>query len=125
ALTARIEVGSEVLGIETFSPSAVFGLDAPWIVVTVDGKVLRSNSIERFYDALSASPDSTLRRKEFWQEALAICARPYLFVVKPHFVDERAAFARAQLPCFYESARYVACGPCRPAGGPPPGETSR
>ncbi len=117
ALTERIEAGSEILGIETFSPSAAFALDVPWIVVSADGVALRSNSIERFYESLAAAPDSTLRPKEFWPGALAACPRPYLFVVKPQYAEERAAFARAGLPCFYESSRYVACGPCRPGGG--------
>jgi 4-amino-4-deoxy-L-arabinose transferase-like glycosyltransferase len=125
ALAARSEAGTEVLGIETFSPSAAFDLDVPWIVVSADGVALRSNSIERFYESLSAAPDSTLRPKEFWRGALASCPRPYLFVVKPQYAAERAEFARANLPCFYESARYVACGPCRPGGGAGPGGTLR
>ena len=119
ALASRIEARTEVLGIEAFSPSAAFDLDVPWIVVSIDGAVLRSNSIARFYDTLSAAPGSTLRPKQAWLEALAGCQRPYLFVIKPHFTTEREAFEGARLPLLYESAHYLAYGPCqRPPAAP-------
>ena len=120
ALAASAASGTAIVGVETYSPSAAFDLELPWIVSSVDGSALRSNSVTRFYDVLSAPPDSTLRPKSFWQEALAGCDRPYLFVIRPQYADERAAFERAGLPLVYESPRHVAFGPCRspaPGGG--------
>ena len=119
AVRPYLERETEVVGIETFSPSLAFYLGRPIRVSSATGLALGSNYVQRHYERL-ADPDSPfLCPPECWQESLRACAQPTIFLLKPRRETERATLAAAGLPLLFEDRRLVAMGPCHAPPGAP------
>ncbi|HLE85459.1 MAG TPA: glycosyltransferase family 39 protein [Thermoanaerobaculia bacterium] len=117
AVRPYLERETEVVGIETFSPSLAFYLGRPIRVSSSTGLALGSNYVQRHYERL-ADPDSPfLCPPECWQESLRTCAQPTIFLLKPRRETERATLAAAGLPLLFEDRRLVAMGPCHAPPG--------
>jgi hypothetical protein len=105
---------TEVVAVGTYPLSLPFYLGRTFTLATLDGRELTSNYVTRAHDRLRAQPGSTLRPADWWEEALAICRRPRLFVVPAGRDDLRRRF-EPTLPLRATSRKVAVYGPCGPA----------
>ncbi len=89
ALEPRLEARTEVVGIETFSPSLAFYLDRPILVSSVDGKVFTSNSVLRGYSELVDVEGGALKSENYWHRSALAGDRPTIFLARAHFLDSQ------------------------------------
>ncbi len=114
ALRPHLTPETEIVGVETLPPSLLFYLGRPIELSSATGAPLRSNFVLRFYDPWVARASSTLHPSDWWQEALASCSRPQVFLVRKKYQREREILERASLPLLFEGPSVLAMGPCRP-----------
>lgn len=112
-----------IVGIATFSPSLSFYLGRPIHLSDADGEPLRSNYILRHSEMWMGETwmgraASTLHPPGWWQEALSSCSRPFIFLLKKRYRDERLLLEAAGLPLLFEDQTFVAMGPCHPPAKP-------
>jgi 4-amino-4-deoxy-L-arabinose transferase-like glycosyltransferase len=116
ALRPHLRPDTQIVGIETFSPSLTFYLGRPIHVSSSSGQPLGSNYILRSYSSWVGEPASTLHEPGWWQEALRSRSSPRVFLLERRYERERRTLAAAGMPVCFESRRLVAMGPCRPLG---------
>lgn len=112
ALAPVMTARTEIVAVGAYPLSLPFYLDRTLTLVTVDGRELTSNYVVRSHERLRRE-SAGLRPPGWWEEALADCGRPRLFVVP---VDS-AAVARqlaAALPLRAAARKYTIYGPCGP-----------
>ncbi|HEY6092040.1 MAG TPA: glycosyltransferase family 39 protein [Gemmatimonadales bacterium] len=100
----------EVVGISAFPTSLPFYLRRPVLLATATGRELTSTFIGDYADEMRALPGTPLRAESYWQERLAHCATPAVFVVRAG--DPRRPQLDARLPLLAVEGRYAAYGPC-------------
>lgn len=118
ALRPHLTPETAIVGIETFPPSLSFYLGQPVELCSATGAPLRSNFVLHSYGELVGRSPSTLHPPGWWQEALASCTRPLVFLVKKRYQPERELLEQAGLPLLFEDPSLVAMGPCRPPAEP-------
>jgi 4-amino-4-deoxy-L-arabinose transferase-like glycosyltransferase len=103
---------TEVVAIGTYPLSLPFYLDRTLTLVSADGRELTSNYVVLRHERLRRAA-TTLRPPGWWEEALATCDRPRLFVVP---VDSTWVRQRieAELPVRAVMRKYTVLGPCGP-----------
>jgi 4-amino-4-deoxy-L-arabinose transferase-like glycosyltransferase len=115
ALSAAVRAAAgdqgQVLGVAAYPPSLPFYLGRTIPVATARGDELTSNYIARYHEQLRAVPDSPLRPQDSWQDVLATCPQPTVFVIRAG--NRTARLALAALPLLADDGRYAAYGPCR------------
>jgi 4-amino-4-deoxy-L-arabinose transferase-like glycosyltransferase len=107
-LTAR----TEIVAVAAYPLSLPFYLDRTLTLVTVDGRELTSNYVVRSHERLRRMSPA-LRPPGWWEEALAACDRPRLFVVPVDSIGVARRLAAA-LPARAASRTYTVYGPCGP-----------
>ncbi len=117
ALARVIEISApeaiQVIGVEAYSPSLAYYLEMPILLATGNQvRQIRSNYIQEYGEALRKLPDSTLRSEHWWQQALAQCTVPAVFLVKAEALDKCASLAAA-LPLILEGPNHAAYSPCK------------
>jgi hypothetical protein len=102
---------SEIIAVATYPLSLPFYLGRTLTLATADGHELTSNYIVRRHERLRALAGSTLRPPGWWEEALATCDRPRLFVVP---VDRRDVRDRLEssLALLAMTRKFAIYGPC-------------
>lgn len=106
-----------VLGIGAYPPSLPFYLRTRVYVATRNAHELTSNFIADYADTYRAVPDSPLLSADAWQDRLATCSTPTVFVAGAG--DGAARAALAALPQLFADSHYAAYGPCTPPAAPP------
>lgn len=114
ALRPHLTPETAIVGIETFPPSLSFYLGRSIELSSATGAPLRSNFVLRFYDDWVGRASSTLHPPGWWQEAMASCSRPHVFLVRRKYQPELEILEQAGLPILFEDPSVVAMGPCRP-----------
>jgi len=112
ALAPVLTRETEIVAVGVYPLSLPFYLDRTLTLVTVDARELTSNYVVRRHERLRrVSPG--LRPPGWWEEALADCDRPRLFVVP---VDSASVAQRlaATLPLRAATRKYTVYGPCGP-----------
>jgi 4-amino-4-deoxy-L-arabinose transferase-like glycosyltransferase len=112
AVAPVLTAGTEIVAVGTYPLSLPFYLDRTLTLVTVDGRELTSNYVVRRHERLRRS-SPTLRPAGWWEEALAACDRPRLFVVPVDSVGVTQRLA-ATLPVRTVTRKYAVYGPCGP-----------
>ncbi|MDH3497115.1 MAG: glycosyltransferase family 39 protein [Gemmatimonadota bacterium] len=115
AVAPWLEPHTEVVAVGTFPLSLPFYLRRPLTVATADARELTSNYIARHQAELRRVPGSPLRPAEWWEEALALCGRPRLFVVPVEAAAARARLEEA-VPLRATARKVAVYGPCGAAG---------
>jgi 4-amino-4-deoxy-L-arabinose transferase-like glycosyltransferase len=98
-----------VVGVGAYPPSLPFYLQNTMTVATADGSELTSNYLTRHIHQYRGF-GSTLRRADWWQEALLTCSEPTVFVVSSEDAVSREALSHLSL--IVATDKYVAYGPC-------------
>ena len=98
-----------VVGVGAYPPSLPFYLQHTVIVASADGKELTSNYLMRHVHEYRGF-GSTLRRADWWQEALLTCSKPTVFVTRSENGEARDVLS--QLDFILDNGKYVAYGPC-------------
>ena len=121
-LAASIEAAApraRVVGVEAYPTSLRYYLDRPVLLSSASAAELTSNYVVSRIAELRGLPDSPLRDAGWWREAIAACPEPTVFVVRQ---GRPSADSVAQLLPLIAAggadAKFLAYGPCRPAGGP-------
>jgi len=111
AVAPVVTAETEVVAIATYPLSLPFYLDRTLTLVTADGRELTSNYVVRHHRELRRRPGSSLRPSGWWEEALASCERPRVFLVP---VDSAAIRRRleAVMPLRAVARKYAVYGPC-------------
>jgi 4-amino-4-deoxy-L-arabinose transferase-like glycosyltransferase len=105
----------------TYPTSLRWYLDRPVLVATRTGRETTSNYIAARLEEFRALPGSTLRPEHWWQDALALCTEPTVFVARRRTAADTVLAAR--LPLIRVGGaddRHAAYGPCVPAAGGTP-----
>jgi hypothetical protein len=118
ALRPHLRADTQIVGIETFSPSLTFYLGRPIHVSSSSGHPLGSNYILRSYPSWVGGSASTLHEPGWWKEGLGSRSSPRarVFLLERRYERERRMLAAAGMPVCFQSRRLVAMGPCRPLG---------
>jgi 4-amino-4-deoxy-L-arabinose transferase-like glycosyltransferase len=112
AVAPLLTAGTEIVAVGVYPLSLPFYLDRTLTLVTADGRELTSNYVVRGHERLRRT-SLALRPPGWWQEALADCARPRVFVVPVDSVAVARHLAAA-LPLLAASRKYTVYGPCGP-----------
>jgi len=112
AVAPVLTAGTEIVAVGTYPLSLPFYLDRTLTLVTVDGRELTSNYVVRRHERLRRA-SLGLRPPGWWEEALAACDRPRLFVVPMDSVGVAQRLA-ATLPVRAVTRKYAVYGPCGP-----------
>lgn len=112
AIHSRLTADTEVIGVETFSPSMPFYLDRSVTLSSSTGRPFTSNSIIHAYDQL-VETEPTLRPPDWWWRALAACTRPVIFVLRPSYRKASQVLEAAEVPLLFESRKLMIYGPCQ------------
>jgi len=110
-LNAAVTEQAEVVAIGVYPLSLAFYLGRPLVLATADGRELTSNHVPRQLERLRRVPGSPLRPAAWWEEALALCDRPRVFVVRQDDARARARLA-SSLPLIGQTRTVAAYGPC-------------
>jgi 4-amino-4-deoxy-L-arabinose transferase-like glycosyltransferase len=102
---------TEIVAVATYPLSLPFYLGRTFTLSTADGGELTSNYIRLRHEHLRTIAGSRLRPPDWWQEALALCDRPRLFVVPADRGDLRERLATA-LALLAETRKFAIYGPC-------------
>jgi 4-amino-4-deoxy-L-arabinose transferase-like glycosyltransferase len=113
AIGPVLSAETEVVAVGTYPLSLPFYLDRTLTLVTADARELTSNYLARSHERLREAPRSTLRPPDWWEEALALCERPRVFVV-PLGSDDVRRRLEAALPLRALSRKIAVYGPCGP-----------
>lgn len=109
--------GAEVASITSFRPSLTFYLRQPVLLASQNAEEMTSNYILRKYDRYIAAPNTPLRTMEWFNDRVARCEQPTVFVFDRKIDAAREPVTRAALPLVGRSGKFVAYGPCRAAQG--------
>ena len=109
AIVAAAGSSTQVVGVQAFPPSLPFYLKQTIVLSTVDGAELTSNYLMRHVHEYRGF-GSTLRRADWWQEALLTCSKPTVFVTRSENGEARDVLS--QLDFIMDNGKYVAYGPC-------------
>jgi 4-amino-4-deoxy-L-arabinose transferase-like glycosyltransferase len=101
--------GATLVGVGVFPPSLPFYLRTVMIVSTADGSELTSNYLTRHLGEYRGF-GFTMRRADWWQQALLACSQPTVFVSSSDDRETREALGRLSL--IADNGRYAAYGPC-------------
>jgi 4-amino-4-deoxy-L-arabinose transferase-like glycosyltransferase len=112
AVAPILTAGTEIVAVGAYPLSLPFYLDRTLTLVTVDGRELTSNYVVRRHDRLRRTSPA-LRPPGWWEEALATCDRPRLFVVPVDSIGVARRLA-ATLPVRAITRKYTVFGPCGP-----------
>lgn len=117
-LRPHLRPDTEIVGIESFSPSLTFYLGRPIHVSSSTGQPLGSNYVLRSYSTWVDKPGSTLHRAGWWHEVLGSCPEPLVFLLETRYEGERRILEAAGLPLRFRDRRLTVMGPCTREGGP-------
>ena len=111
AIEPVLTAETEIVAIATYPLSLPFYLDRTLTLVTADGHELTSNYVVRHQRELRRRPGSTLRPPGWWEDALASCERPRVFIVP---ADSAAIRRRLEtvMPLRAVARKYAVYGPC-------------
>lgn len=107
--------GARVIGVSAFMPSLPYYMGRPTDVATDSAKVIPSNYINEYAQALAARPGSTLHPPAWWQQELETCPEPTVFLVRNGNAAEQGILA-SRLPLIISTHRYSVYGPCVQGG---------
>jgi len=98
-----------VVGVGAYPPSLPFYLGRTMLVATADASELTSNYLTRHVREYRGF-GSTIRRADWWREALLTCSRPTVFVASSQNGEVQDALSPLYL--IIDDGKYVAYGPC-------------
>jgi 4-amino-4-deoxy-L-arabinose transferase-like glycosyltransferase len=105
---------SQVIGVEAYAPSLAYYLEKPIVLATKNNAPeIPSDYIHEYEDKLRNASNSTLRPEDWWQQSLAQCIEPAVFLVEAEKSEKRTALA-AELPLIAENPGHAVYGPCKP-----------
>ena len=119
-LAASIEAaapGARVVGVAAYPTSLRYYLDRPVLLSSRTAAELTSNYVVSRAAEFRGLPGSPLRPGGWWREALAACAEPTVFVARSgRPAVEELARVLPLIAAGGADAKFLAYGPCRPAG---------
>ena len=117
----RAAPGFRVAGVEAWPTSLRYYLDRPVLLASATGREMTSNYVASRLDEFRAVPASPLRPLDWWRTAVAVCDTATVFVARRGSAvsDSLAVYLRL-LGSGGAGGRFLAYGPCRPAGSEVP-----
>ncbi len=109
AITDASGDATRVVGVGVYPPSLPFYLQHTIIVATDDGSELTSNYLTRHIREYRGF-GSSLRRADWWQEALLTCSEPTVFITA--IEDNHAREVLGHMNLIMATDKYLAYGPC-------------